>query len=104
MSLGNWATERVGTDEVTRRTMQLITARAVQSKSWRFVRTRGGRTIHIADCVRAKKGTPWTWAAGRSIFDIFLASAGSEWASCCCGFIYGDAAILGALLGRDEPS
>lgn len=79
----------------------LFEARQLQSRHWRYVRTNNGRTIHLADCPRARTGTPWKWAQGRTVTEIFLTAAGSEWASCCCGFIYTDGAMIRELLEKE---
>lgn len=69
---------------------------------FRLKRTNGGRTIHAETCPRAPHGIAWKWAEGRSLANIMLAAIGSEWASCCCGFVYTyAAALLNRLEGRE---
>lgn len=35
-----------------------------------YVRTGGGRTVHLADCPYARTGMPWRWAKGKTLTQI----------------------------------
>jgi hypothetical protein len=61
----------------------------------RYVRTSGGRVVHMPDCKHAKRAArnnaalPWRWAAGKTPVEIDRAAAAHgvryRWCAVCVG-------------------